>query len=881
MRLGKWIYTIPLRLRSLFGREQVEKDLSDELRDHLERKTEEYVAQGMTQREAHLRARLDMDGIEQTKEKCREARGVNWIQDFVQDLHYGTRTLRKSPGFTIVAVLTLALGIGANTAIFTVFNAVILRPLPLLEPDRIVRMWHTSQGGGIGSVSYLNFEDWQAQGTLFSGMAAYLGGSFNLTRKGGPERIPGAFVSVNYIDVMGMKPLLGRAFLAGEDKPGNNRVALIGEGLWNSLFDRDPELIHKTISLNEEAYAVVGIVPANFHFPDINTQIWVPLVPDDSWGAWNRGNNTLQVVGRLKPSLTVDQARAQMDSIAIRLAKLYPDPDGDQGVRLTPLQESMVGDVRAELVVLLSAVGFLFLVAGVNIANLFLTRAAVRQREFALRRALGARRWGLVRQFLAEGFLISGLGGAVGWMLAIWIVQGLLALNPEPLPRRPEIRTDAHVLFFVLFAVLVSSLIISVAGALKAFRSDVQESLKEGVGTSAGSLRVSRTHGALVIAEVAIALTLVAGAGLLMKSFWLLRQVDPGFKPDHALTLRLSLPQSKYAPAHPVSSFYEPMLEKVEALPGVEAAGLATLLPIQQAWTNGSFQIEDRPTENGFAELRGVSANFYRALGISLVSGRYFTAEDSKASPHVTIINEAVVRSYFSHEDPIGRHIRIAGSPWYTIVGVVKDVHQAGLAMRALREIDVPYSQWPPTWPDLTREMSLVVRTRVEPSAITSAVREAILQVDQDQPAYRVMTMDGVISESLSGQRFDLILISAFASVALLLAALGTYAVLAYNTKQRTREIGVRIALGATKGNILRLVVGQGLRFAVFGVALGLGGAFGLTRFLASLLYQVKPYDLATFAAVSFVLLFVSFVASYLPARRAMRVDPMVALRYE
>jgi putative ABC transport system permease protein len=802
----------------------------------------------------------------------------------LQDLRYGLRMLAKNPGFTAAVVITLTLGIGANTAIFTVFNSVVLRPLPLPSPDRVIRLWHSNiQGGGFGSVSYPNLQDWRAENAAFEGLASWMGGSFNLKGKGSPERIPGAFVSANYFEVMGVRPLVGRTFLPDEDKPGNNRVVVLAESTWKGAFGGDPNSIGRTVTLNEEIFAIVGVMPASFRFPVTNAQAWAPLVPDASWGAQNRGNHILQVVGRLKARVTLQQARSQMDAIASRLAKRYPDSNADQGVRLLPLQEGMVGDIRKDLLMLLVAVVFVFLIACANVVNLLLTRAAARQREIAVRMAIGAGRLRLLRQFLTETLLMVSLGAALGWGLAIGGVHLLLLLNPEDLPRLEEIRPDARVLAFTLLVALVGAVTMAAASALKAFQFNVRETLKEGGAAAAGGLRLSQARSILVVGEVAIAVLLLVGAGLLLKSLWRLQQVDAGLRPEHVLTMRLSLPQSKYSAEHPVSAFYERMLEKVEALPGVEAAGVITLLPIQESWTNGGFQIEGRPpSESGVAEVRAVSADYYRAMGVPLLRGRYFTAGDNRDSLPGVIINQEIARRYFQKEDALGRHMQIGGGPpWYTIVGVVGDVRQAGLALPPQRETDVPYSQWPPSWPDLTRDMSLVVRTRVEPAAITSAVRGAILSVDPDQPVYQVMTMDQVVSESMAGRRFDLMLLGVFASVALVLAALGTYAVLAYSTRQRTHEIGIRVALGARPADVLRLIVGEGITLAGAGVVLGLGGAYALTRFLESLLYEVKPNDPSTFVASCFVLMFAALLACYIPARRATKVDPMVALRYE
>jgi putative ABC transport system permease protein len=801
-----------------------------------------------------------------------------------QDLRYGLRMLAKNPGFTVVAVLTLALGIGANTAIFTVVNSILLRPLSLPQPERLIWLWHSflPPNSGFGSVSYLDFVDWQQQNTVFRGLAAFYNSSFNLKGKSSAERVPGALVSANFFAVMGVEPKLGRVFLPEEDKPGGPRVAVLGEPLWRTEFGADPNIVGRTISLNEESYTVAGIVPASFRFP--SSQVWAPLVPDEMM-LNARGNNMLQVVGRLKAGVSLEQAQAQMDVIAAHLAKQYPDTNSHRGVRMRRVQDAMTGGIREDLLVLLAAVAFVFLIACANVVNLVLTRATARQREFAIRLALGAGRRRLVRQFLAESLLLALCGGALGWLLAAWGVHLLVALKPANLPRLEDIHPDARVLAFTGVASVLAAVTLGLAMALKASGLNMQGALKEGGTGLGGGKRHRRARDLLVIAEVALSLVLLIGAGLLIESLWQLRQVDPGLRVEHVLSMRLALPESKYTPQHPPSSFYQPVLEKVSALPGVQAAGLITLLPLQDSWTNGDFEIEGRANMDngrGTAEIRAVSSDYYRAMGVPLFRGRYFSLDDTQGQPPVLIINKKLARSFWPEEDPVGKHVEIGAElPWYTIVGVVGDVRQSRLDDPVEFEIDVPYSQWPPSWPDMTKTMSLVLRTAFEPEAVADSVRRVILDEDPEQPVFAVATMSQVVTESMAYRRFNMLLFEIFAGLAVVLAALGIYGVLSYVVNQRTHEIGIRMALGAGRDKVLRMVVGEGMVLAGMGIALGLIGSFVLTRFLASLLYGVRPTDPPTFIVVALVLAAVSCFACYIPARRATKVDPMVALRYE
>ena len=795
-----------------------------------------------------------------------------------QDLRYGFRTMLRNPGVTAVAVIALALGIGANTAIFSVVNAALLRPLPFEEPDRLVAIFETFLPSGQGTVSVPDLKDWREQNQAFDHIEVYWAESFNLLGGESPERIPGASVSAGFFKMLGVKASFGRTFLEGEDQPESSRVAVLSHGLWQRSFAGDLNLIGKTIKLNGESFTVVGIMPPGFRFPTPQIQAWAPLILRGGPAA-NRGSHYLSAVGRLKPGVTVEQAQAQMDSIARRLEKQYPGSNTGRGVKLIPLQEQLVQNIRPALYVLLGAVGFLLLIACANVANLLLARAAARQREIAIRTSLGAGRWRLVRQLLTESLLLAVVGGVLGVLVALWGVDVLASLAPDNLPQISRIRVDGWVLGFTIAVSMLTGLVFGLAPAFKASRPDFTQVLKV---SASSRLRLSASR-FLVVAEIGMALVLLIGAGLLIKSFMRLNQVDPGFRPQHVLTMKINLPKAKYSTPQSAVGFYRQVLERVGGLPGVEAAGMVTFLPLQDWGLNGDFSIEGRPpfppNQQPLAEYREVSPDYFRALGIPLLKGRYFTGQDVAGAPPGVIINQRMARRFWPNEDPIGQRLRFHGPEGIPIVGVVGNVKQSGLDGSTRFEIYVPYSQSP--WLPFNLGMSLVVRTASDPSALTAAVRHEILGVDPEQPVYRVKTMEKVIADSVAPRRFYMLLLGAFAGVAMALAAIGIYGVMFYAVRQRTQEIGIRMALGAQQRDVLQMVVGEGLLLAVAGVGAGLAAASALTRVLASFLFGVSARDLPTFAAISVLLIGVATVACYLPARRAAKVDPMVALRYE
>ncbi|HEX8140432.1 MAG TPA: ABC transporter permease [Pyrinomonadaceae bacterium] len=794
-----------------------------------------------------------------------------------QDLRYGARLLLKHPTFTIVAVLTLALGIGANSSIFTVVNAVLLRPLPFTEPERLVSLWETTAKFDRGSVSVPNLKDWREQNDVFTGIGAFQYGNFSLQEGDHPERVSGVTASANFFDLLGVRPQLGRTFLEGEDRPGQSRVVVLSDRLWRRNFGADPKVVGQTVALGGESFTVIGVMSPAFQYPSRLTDLWVPLVFTEEEQK-SRGTHSYLVIARLKPGVEFSQAQEQMSLIARRLEEQYPEDQAKRGIRLFALQEDMVQFIRPALMVLLGAVGFVLLISCTNVANLLLARAAARQREIAVRMALGAGRWRLMRQFLTESLLLAVLGGALGLLLARWGVDGLLALAGNSLPRAGEVTLDWRVAGFTLLLSLLTGVGFGMAPALQVSKTDVQEALKEG-GNAGSSQRRNRLRSLLVIAEVASALVLLVGAGLLIKSFMRLQEVETGMRPENVLTLAISLPEAKYPKPQMATSFYTRVLDRVKALPGVEAAAVINILPLLRTGYNGDVEIEGQSYGAGqlpFAEYRVVSQDYFRTLGIPLLRGRFFDERDREGARGVVIVNQTFVNKYLTGQDALGKRIK-PGREWVEIVGVVGDVKQSGLTRPVMQELFMPYEQAA----SYTQSMTLVVRGAQDPEGLIPEIRREVLAVDPNLPVYNVQTMETVITKSVSERRMNMLLLTIFAGVAMLLSMVGIYSVMSYTVTQSTREIGIRMALGAQPRDVLRLVVGQGLVLALVGVLLGILGAFGLTRLMASLLYGVKATDPWTFAGVSALLLMVALLACYVPARRATKVDPMVALRYE
>ncbi|HKP86529.1 MAG TPA: ABC transporter permease [Blastocatellia bacterium] len=803
------------------------------------------------------------------------------MEALLKDIRYGFRMLAKRPAFTAIALITLALGTGANTAIFSVVNAVLLRPLPFNNSDQLVRIWETFLPDGWGSVSAANFKDWREQNDVFSQITAYQSGNFNLQGSDSPERVSGAAVSANFFDTLETQPLIGRGFLAAEEQPGNHRVVVLSHQLWRRNFGASQQIIGQSIPLNGESFTVVGVAPADFRFPFRTVELWVPLAfTPEQWA--NRGSHAYLTLGRLKPGVSLAQAREQMSAIASSLAAQYTEQAG-RNVRLIALKEEIVQGSRPALLALLGAVGFVLLIACANVANLLLARATSRRKETAIRVALGAGRWRIIRQFLTESLILSILGSAVGLLLAKFGLDLLVSLASTALPRATEIGLDLQVLAFTLLLSLVTGVGFGIAPALQISRTDVHETLKEGGGRAGVAIASARLRSALVIAEVALSLVTLIGAGLLIKSFARLQQVNSGLRPENVLTMRVSPPDSKYPTRQAVSAFYEQVLSRVSGLPGVQAAGAINMLPLQRWGYNGDIEIEGQgpypPGEAPLAEYRAVTPGYFRALGIPLIEGNDYTAQDTEKSPPIILINQAMAKRFWPDESAVGKRIRVYGPNWSTITGVVGDVRQSGLAQSVRYEIYFAHAQAPDL--SLSQSMSLVVRASADPASLVSAIRNEVQAVDPAQPVYNVETMEAVIAESVSDRRFNMILFAIFAAVALLLAAVGIYGVLSYMVTQRTHEIGIRMAVGARGSDILKLVVGQAMMMAMAGVGIGLIFAFALTRLMSSLLYGVSASDPIVFAAISATLTGVALAASFVPARRAIKVDPMVALRYE
>jgi putative ABC transport system permease protein len=822
------------------------------------------------------------------------------MQTLLQDLRFGARMLLKRPGFTLVAVITLALGIGANTAIFSVVNAVLLRSLPYDEADRLVYLRERHPQYEEMSISYPDFTDWRARNRVFESIGVYNFTSYNLTGGGEPERLQAAQGSADLFAALRVRAALGRLFTNEEDKPGGPAVAVLSHELWRRRFGGDPNILNQSLTLNDRPYTVIGVLPPDFRI-ERQIAMWVPVGQLSAQPLWqDRGNHPgLRGVARLKSGVTLEQARADLDSIAAQLEEQYPDSNKHVRARIIPLLENYVRDVRRSLWILLGAVGLVLLIACANVANLLLARAATRQREMAVRSALGASRWRVVRQMLTESLLLAVVGGALGLLLAEWGVDLILAFGRDSIPRADEIGLDNRVLVFTLAISALTGVIFGLAPALQSSRAELQEALKETTrGATGGRHRLRQT---LVVAEVALTLVLLIGAGLLIRSFYRLQEVNPGFVDEHVLNFRVSLPERKYPDEHQWLNFYQQVEQKLRALPGVEEVSVTTRVPMgDNDWQSGFSVVGQPPPPPGQGpsmEITIAGPDYFRALGIPLLRGRYFTGQDNRsnlseeklrgldqrqrlrAGLKTIIVDEEFARRHWPNEDPLGKQIRWGGGPNdppLTIVGVVGRVklyrpnEPAGFVQAYLPFLEMP-----------DNHMSFVVKSTLAPEQMIAAARREAQDVDPGQPIYDVRTLTKLRDESIAPQRLNLLLLGLFAAVALALAVVGIYGVMSYAVEQRTREIGLRMALGAQALDVLRLVVGQAMRLALLGVALGLIGAVALTRLMANLLFGVSATDPGTFSVVALLLAFVALMACWLPARRAAKVDPMVALRCE
>jgi len=812
------------------------------------------------------------------------------MRTLLQDVRYGVRMLLKSPGFTIIAVVALGLGIGANTAIFSLVSAVLVRPLNYHAPDQLVMVWEeVSALGTTGDTpAPANYADWKAQNQSFEDMAALELRNFNLTGDGEPERIPAFGVSANFFPLLGVNPARGRTFQPEEDQPGANKVAVISHGLWQSRYGGEHSIIGRNILLNGERHTVVGVMPRDFQFQVASINLWVPIALTAEQLA-DRDLHYLNVVARLKPGVTVAQANADIQAITHRIAAAYPDEAEGLSAAVVPLHEQLAGNMRRPLLMLLVAVGFVLLIACANVAGMLLARAAARRREIAVRSALGASRWRIVRQLLTESVLLGGLGGSLGLLLSLWAFAFLQQLIPAGMSASATLELDARVLGFALVISLLAAVIFGLAPALLASRADLNSALKQGGGRTSSGTGQRWLRSGFVVAQVALSLVLLVGAGLLIQTLSKLHVQYAELRPESVLTVRTQLVGAKYREHQQRVAFYDQTLAHVEHLPGVVAAGYTTAVPLTGMSANG-LTLEGRqaePNVNWNAIHRQVSPDYFRAMGVALRQGRAFNAGDDERAMPVAAINETMARQFWPGESPVGQRFKVGSpdspEPWLTIVGVVADVRQMGADAPVKAEMYVPYWQFPrgSRVYSLFTPRDLVIRTTASPTSLVPAVREAVRDVDPYQPLSNIRTMSEVLDRVTAQRRVGMILLTAFAALALLLAALGIYGVLSFFVVQHTREIGIRMALGAQRGNVLRLVVGQGMLLTFVGIAIGLAGAFALTRVMASLLYGVSATDPLTFVGVPMLLATVALIACYIPARRAMKVDPMIALRYE
>ncbi|MCI0347948.1 MAG: ABC transporter permease [Acidobacteriales bacterium] len=805
-----------------------------------------------------------------------------------QDLRYGLRMLLKKPGFTLIAVMTLALGIGANTAIFSVVNGVLMKSLPYHEPERIVLLWGDvpSRNEHRTQVSATDVADWRKQNTVFEEVATFSHWGATLSGEGEPERLSGMQVGDGYFSVMRGQPLLGRVFTPEEQVDGKDYVIVLGYGLWQSRFGGAREVIGKKVYFSARPYTIVGVMPEDFqplpaNLVENRPQFYRPVA--EAYDEEERGSRHLRAIARLKPNVSLKQSQSEMNLIAKRLADEHPKSNTGYGVHLVTITEETVGGLRLALILLLLAVMVVLLIACGNVGNLLLARAMARQKEIVIRAALGATRGRLIRQLLTESLLVALLGGGLGLLLALWGTELITSLGKEFIPSLSRVEIELPVLAFTLAVSAGAGILFGLAPAIQLSRPDLNEGLKEGGRVAGGSTAQRRLRNGLIVAEVAMALVLLVSAGLLIRSIIHLRRANPGFNTGNLLTMNVWLPHAKYPDAPKWVAFYDQINERIRALPGVQSAGMTGVLPISHNFDRRSIQVETHPVPRGQeadADTYIVTPGYLQTMQIPLLKGRELTTQDVADVEPVALISETFARRYWPGGDPLGKRIKFPGSaarpqPWRTVVGVVRDVKQYGVDKESTMQLYLPQAQSPVSW------LTLAVRTTGNPALMLNAVRDAIRSVDPDQAVFEVATMEGLLAESIAKRRFVMLLLAVFAALALALAAIGIYGVMAYTVAQRTQEIGIRMALGAQTRDVLRLVVGQGMRLALFGVGIGLIAAIGLTRLMTTLLFGVSATDLLTFALIAAVLMFVALLACWVPARRAAKVDPMIALRCE
>lgn len=810
------------------------------------------------------------------------------MQTLLEDLRYSFRLLRRSPAFTLVAGIALALGIGANTAIFSVVNGVLLRPLSYPEPSRLTMVYESSHEFSHSSVAYPNFLDWRRENHCFTDIAAFRGDDFSFTGSGQPEHLSGEYVSASLLPVLGVNPLRGRNFLAEEDRQGASGVVMLSYGLWKRRFGADPSTVGKSMTLNARNYTVIGILPSDFRFRE-QADLYVPLSQFSPIELNDRESHPgLHVVARLKPGVSLGAAQGEMTSISRQLAQEYPKANAGHGIAVVGMKDDMVSYIRPTLLLLLGAVGFVLIIACANVANLLLARSTARKREFAIRTALGADRKRVIRQLLTESVLLAVGSGVLGLLLAIWGTRLVLGAVPDTLPRSQNVGLDPYVLLFTLAISILTGVLFGLAPAFQSSSVNPQESLKEGARGSGGGRH--RAEGAFVVLEVGLAIILLAGAGLMIQSIWRLWRVDPGFETHNLLTAQVAVSPSVMASPSGIRIAYQQMLARVAGIPGVRSEAITALVPLGSSDSEIGFWLgrgSQPPQDQMSSTLFYVtSSDYLQVMGIPLRQGRFFTEQDTTASQTVVVIDDVMAKHIFPGQDPVGKQVNLQILGPVQIVGVAGHVKQWGLdsddAAKIRDQMYFPFLQVPDKFmAQGVAGLTLVLRTATEPLSVLSAVRAQVAGPTEDQPVFGVETMDQIISASLAERRFTMLLLIIFASTALVLAAVGIYGVMSYSVTRRTHELGVRMALGATRSDVLKLVVREGMALAVIGVVVGLTAAFGLTRLMASLLYGVRPADPLTLLAVSLALGAVAFLASYVPARRATQVDPMIALRYE
>ena len=873
---------------TLFHRTQMDSELNEEIRAHIQRHADDLERSGLSRLEAERQARIAFGSPEKAKEQCRDERPGFWLEALWTDLRFALRMLLKTPGFTFIAILTLALGIGANTAIFSVIDAVLLRPLPYAQPDRLVTISEAGKPNDLSTrneVAPGNFLDWRDRNQSFEKMAAVNTTGYSLTGDDRPERVQGAVLSSGMLQMLGLRPALGREFEAADDRPGANPVVILSYPLWQRRFNSDPAIVGKSIRLGITPYTVIGVLPAVSVsiFPESDVDLWLPLeqtiVPREMH--WH-DSHYLAVYARLKTGVTLAQAREEMNRITADVKRENPDSNSGAAALVIPLQQDLAGEIRPALLTLLAAVGFVLLIACANVANLLLVRASGRGKEFAIRVALGAGKWRIVRQLLTESLLLGVAGGCAGLLVASWTRHVLLALKPGSLPEVNNIQTDWRVLLFTLGISITTGLLFGLAPALRGTSLNLTPALHVSSRSATAGKSAQRLRNVFVAAEIAISLVLLVGAGLTIRTFVQLRGQNLGFRADHIVTARISIPQAQYSRPDQVVSFYDSVLDRVRAIPGVESAGMVSYLPLTGHNFDNSFDIvgwpQRPPSDRTYALIRFIDPQYFRVLGIPLRNGRSVDEHDRPETSRSIVVSESMAKRYWPKTNPIGQHLIVymgedQSTPWQ-VVGVVADV-RTEIAADPQATMYMPYAQTP------YRYMVLAVRTHGDPEAMVKSIRSAARVIDPDQPVYQCRTLTELIDETLVPWRFSMTLLGVFAAMALILAAAGIYGVMAFIVAQRTHEVGVRIALGARPRDVLRLVVGHGAKLALAGVLIGVLTSLWLTRLMSDLLFGVSPTDPITFAVVAFLLTAVALAACYIPARRAARVDPTIALRYE